>query len=156
MYSKLLSKHTKSFRQWNSVSQKLPKLPKLSKEYICQSDPSVFKFHWNLKPATQWYFDKMLLRKKVSKSLLCMHLSSHFYITEHVFFPGSIFCLLLLINCLSSSHYLLSFCSVKLGHFLVYVKIFNGISMLITSQSFLLIGLCTTKWYLHTWDEKSF
>lgn len=46
----------------------------------------------------------------------------------------------LLTNCLISSHHLLSFCSVKLGHFLVYAKISNGINMLITSQSYLLIG----------------
>lgn len=46
----------------------------------------------------------------------------------------------LIINFLSSSHHLLICFSVKLGHFLFYAKIFNGASMLITSQSYLLTG----------------
>lgn len=85
----------------------------------------------------------MLPRSEVSKSHLYCVCTSAVASTLHSMFSSQVVSSLscfLIINFLSSSHHLLICFSVKLGHFLFYAKIFNGVSMLITSQSYLLTG----------------
>lgn len=102
----------------------------------------------------------MLPRSEVSKSHLHCVCTSAVASTLHSMFSSQVVSSLscfLIINCLSSSHHLLICFSVKLGHFLFYAKIFNGTSMLITSQSYLLVFFFRTlSFHLHTCNEKIF